>query len=60
MDEADALVDSQEFSKGVYVMGIISLCFTGVSALTAMICFIPVVAKRTNRKLLFIWAQLIS
>ncbi|KAK9868008.1 hypothetical protein WJX84_001878 [Apatococcus fuscideae] len=50
----------KEFSKGVYVMGIISLCFTGVSALTAMICFIPVVAKRTNRKLLFIWAQLIS
>ena len=50
----------QELSKGVYIMGIISLCFTGVSALTALACLIPVLTRRTYGKALFLWAQLLS
>lgn len=50
----------QELNKGVYIIGIISLCFTGISALTALACLIAVLTRRTYGKALFLWAQLLS
>ncbi|KAK9835857.1 hypothetical protein WJX74_009619 [Apatococcus lobatus] len=50
----------KELNKGVYIIGIISLCFTGISALTALACLIAVLSRRTYGKALFLWAQLLS
>ena len=50
----------QELNKGVYIVGIISLCFTGISALTALACLIAVLTRWTYGKALFLWAQLLS